>query len=342
VDAISWWVLDGTGLVGTKGRSRFCRGAEEIGGLFMAVSTGPGAFGGRRQGVVRAARLLGAFVGVAASLAAVAGPANAAVGNTTCTGTLGSPGTLSGVYSSNVTVNGVCGVDAGPATLQRNLTITPGSALVAAFGLNDQTGSGNSNLTVEGNLVVQTGAALIMGCEPNFFPCLDDPNAATGGTLTGSGTVGKNLIGSGALGILVHASTIAGNVSESGGGPGLICGPDPVFGFGPYSDFEDNTIGKNLIISGLQTCWLGALRNTVNGNFNATGNTTADPDGNELISNTINGNMNCSSNTPAVQFGDSAGVSNVVGRNATGQCGFNVLAPNPEPGGPLTPISVKG
>ena len=115
-----------------------------------------------------------------------------------------------------------------------------------------------------------------------------------------------------------------------------------MFGFGPYSDFEDNTIGKNLIISGLQTCWLGALRNKVKGNFNASGNTTADPDGNELISNTIDGNMNCSSNSPAIQFGDSEGVSNLVARNATGQCGFSVLAPNPEPDGPLTPISVKG
>ena len=310
----------------------------------MAVSTGPGTCGRRRQGVVRAARLFGAFVGVAASLAAIVGPANAAVGNTTCTGTLGSPGTLSGVYSSNVTVNGVCGVNAGPATVEQNLIITPGSALVAAFGHNDQTHSGNSNLTVNGNVTVEAGAALIMGCEPVFFPCLDDPNADAGGpgTLTGSGTVGKNLTGSGALGILVHASTINGNVSESGGGPGLVCGPDPVFGFGPYSDFEDNTIGKNLIISGLQTCWLGALRNTVKGNFNASENTTADPDGNELIWNTIDGNMNCSSNSPAVQFGDSMGKSNVVGGNATGQCGFNVLAANPEPGGPLTPISVKG
>ena len=308
----------------------------------MAVSKRPGTFGRRRQRAARAATLFGVLLGLAASLAAVAAPANAAVGSTTCTGTLGSPGTLSGVYASNVTVNGVCQVNAGPATLQSNLTITPGSALVAAFGHNDQTGKGNSNLTVNGNVTVESGASLILGCEPNFFPCFDDPNAATGGTLTGTGTVGKNLTGSGALGMLVHASAINGNVSESGGGPGLVCGPDPVFGFGPYSDFEDNTIGKNLIISGLQTCWLGALRNTVKGNFNASENTTADPDGNELIWNTIDGNMNCSSNSPAVQFGDSMGKSNVVGGNATGQCGFNVLAANPEPGGPLTPISVKG
>jgi hypothetical protein len=265
---------------------------------------------------------------VTASLAAVAGPANAATGSSTCTGTLGSPGTLSGNYASNVTVNGDCLVDAGPTTVHGNLTVSPGSALVAAFG--------SSNLTVSGNVTVQSGASLIMGCEPNFSPCLDD------GTLTSDDSIGKNLTGSGALGILMHASTVTGNVSEYGGGPGLTCGPDPVFGFGPFSDFEDNTIGGNLTISGLQTCWLGALRDTVGGNFTANGNTSADPDGNELISNTIAGNMSCSSNSPAVQFGDSFGVSNMVGHNASGQCGFDVLAANPEPAGPLTPISVKG
>jgi hypothetical protein len=108
-----------------------------------------------------------------------------------------------------------------------------------------------------------------------------------------------------------YASNVTGNVSEYGGGPGLTCGPDPVCGFGPFSDFEDNTIGGNLTISGLQTCWLGALRDTVGGNFTANGNTSADPDGNELISS-IAGNMSCSSNSPVVQFGDSFGVSNLA------------------------------
>jgi hypothetical protein len=291
----------------------------------MAVSKQLGAV---RRGVLRAASLFGVFASVAASVAVVAGPANASVGSTTCTGTLGSPGTLSGVYSSNVTVNGVCQVDAGPATLQGNLTLTPGSALTATFG--------SSNLDVKGNVTVQNGASLIMGCEPNYFPCSDDPS------LTSHDSVGKNLTGSAALGMLVHASAITGNVSEFGGGPGLICGPDPVFGFGPYSDFEDNTIGGNLTVSGLRTCWLGALRNTVTGNFTANGNTTADPDGNELVSNTIGMNISCSSNDPAVQFGDSEGVSNTVGHNASGQCGFNVSVPNPEPSGPLTQISIKG
>lgn len=288
----------------------------------------------------KATRLVGALA-MASTLALAAAGSAQASGNRTCRGTPAAPGTLAGNYSSNVTVSGVCFVNAGPATVARNLTISRGSALVAAFGLDDQTGSGNSNLTVDGNIVVQAGGALMLGCEPNFFPCLDDPNAGTGGTLTGNGTVGKDLIGEGARGILVHASTIAGSVSQSGGGGGVNCARNTLFPFGIYSDYEDNTIGKNLGLSGLQTCWLGALRNTVSGNFVAVGNMTADPDGNELISNTIDGNMSCSSNSPAVQFGDSSGTSNIVGGHASGQCGFNVLAPNPEPNGPLTPISVR-
>jgi hypothetical protein len=298
----------------------------------MAVSTEPRARGSNRS--ARAAKLLAACAATAASLAVLAGPANAAGAAAGCTG-----GSLPGGTYSQVTINGVCLVNAGPVTVTGNLVVTPGSALVAAFGLNDMTQSGNSNLTVDGNLTVDTAGELILGCEPNFFPCLDDNS----NTLTGTATVGKNLTGSGALAMIVHASSIMGNVSESGGGGGPTCVPSGPLAnkIGPpYSDFENNTVGRNLSISGVQTCWLGALRNKVDGNFNASGNVTFSEDGNELVSNTIAGNMNCSANSPAVEFGDSMGVSNIVGHKATGQCGFNVLAANPEPNGPLTPISV--
>jgi hypothetical protein len=179
-----------------------------------------------------------------------------------------------------------------------------------------------------------------MGCEPDFFTCFDDAN----NTLTSSSAVHGNLTSSNPLGVLVHSSSIDGNVTESGGGGGLNCNPgnNPAFAFGVYSDYEDNTIGGNLTISGLQTCWLGALRNNVGRNFTASNNATADPDGNELVSNTIAHNITCTGNSPAVQFGDSQGTSNVVGHNASGQCGFNALQPNPEPGGPPTPISISG
>ena len=47
-------------------------------------------------------------------------------------------------------------------------------------------------------------------------------------------------------------------------------------------------------------------------------------------------------NSPAVQHGDAGnGAPNQVGRNAHGECGFDVLEPNPAPDSLLTPISVR-
>ena len=43
------------------------------------------------------------------------------------------------------------------------------------------------------------------------------------------------------------------------------------------------------------------------------------------------GNLACSGNSPAVQLGDSDGSPNLVAGNATGECGFNVMLPNPGP-----------
>ncbi len=43
-----------------------------------------------------------------------------------------------------------------------------------------------------------------------------------------------------------------------------------------------------------------------------------------------------------MQYGDSSGTADIVGGFATGQCAFSVLAPNPAPAGPLTPITKPG
>jgi hypothetical protein len=270
-----------------------------------------------------------------------------------CSGTLADPGVLAGTYRSGVIVEGGCLVNAGAATVYGNLTITPGSALNATFALNDVSGSGTSSLTVYGDVNVQSGAVLGMGCEPNFSPCSDDPNAGTGGTLTGSNHVYGSINALGALGLIVHASTIGGSVTQLGGGGGVNCNvptsglfsllQSPVF-----SDYEDNTVGGDLLIGGLQTCWLGGLRNDVRGSVVDAKNTFADPDADEVVSNTVHGTMACFANSPAVQFGDSFGTSNQVGGWALGECGFGAQQPNPAaneppygmppyyPAGPLT------
>jgi hypothetical protein len=264
----------------------------------------------------------------------------------TCTGTFNAPGVLAGKYKGDVVVTGVCVVNGGAAVIKGDLILAPGSALNATFALNDVAGTGTSSLTVKGDVKVGPGALLAMGCEPNFSPCSDDPNASTGGTLTGQNKVFGDVRAFKALGVLLHASTIKGDVSLRGGGGAESCNP-PFPGIfadlqsPPFSDAEDNTIGGDLTMTGMQSCWLGALRNSVRGNVVVAGNTMADPDAMEILANLVRGSIACFSNSPAVQYGDSGSSPNQVRRHAFGECGFNVLQPNPSPDGPLQPISVK-
>src|SRR6476660_1409805 len=79
---------------------------------------------------------------IAAALAAPAGAAGAA----TCSGTVDSPGTVVGTISGNLQVSGVCFVDAGPLVVNGNLTVQPGAALLAVFGVT------GSDVTVNGNV----------------------------------------------------------------------------------------------------------------------------------------------------------------------------------------------
>lgn len=263
----------------------------------------------------------------------------------TCSGTFESPGVLAGTYSSNVVVSGICFVNGGAATIDGNLTVSSGGALVAAFAENDA-GSGAPSLTVLGNVLVQSDGTALIGCEPNYFQCLDDPST-TGGTLTGQNHIYGSILGIQSLGVIVHATTIGGNVTEIGGGGGDNCniptsGPFSDFGSQVYSDYEDNSIGGNLTILGIQTCWMGSLRNTVRGSITDIGNTMADPDAGEVVQNTVDQNLVCFDNSPAIQFGDSGGSSNLVYGQAVGECAFNLLLPDENFGsGGSQPISVK-
>jgi hypothetical protein len=258
-----------------------------------------------------------------------------------CSGTLREPGVLTGRHG-NVVVAGVCEVKAGRAVVRGNLTVTPGSALLAAFARNDKRHRGTSGLTVAGNITVLRGGSLVLGCEASAFPCFDDPNQKHP-TLSSASLVGGNLVAAGSLGVLVHDSTIGGNVVQTGGGGGRRCVPEGVFALlkSPvFSDYEDNQIGGNLSVSALQSCWFGALRNAVHGNLAALANRMADPDANEILTNLVHGNIDCAQNSPAAQYGDSHGTPNRVAGFAAGECGFSTYQPDPAPHGPLEPISV--
>jgi hypothetical protein len=237
----------------------------------------------------------------------------AADGATTCSG---GP-VAAGTYSS-LAIAGVCAVNAGNVRVDGNLNVLPGGVLVAAFS--------GSDLSIGGNLIVEAGAILVLGCEPRAFPCLNDPNARTGGTLFTSDTIGGNLTAEDSLAVLVHHNSIGRNVALTGGGGGVSCNPNPLlsslagFPAPPFATFEDNRIGGTASITGWRSCWLGFIRDTVSGNVNFNDNVTADPDGNEVTTNTIDGNLNCEGDSPNPQIGDSRGSLNTVFGRATGQC----------------------
>jgi hypothetical protein len=286
--------------------------------------------------------LLGVGALALGALMASAAPAGAA-GTQTCTGDLSdlpaSAGVLSGTYVGNVVVDGACAVDAGPAVIDGNLTLLLGSTLVAAFGGN------GSRLTVKGNLDVQQGAALVLGCNTTSFTCLDDPSSDNP-TLSSPAVVGGNLTATNALGVLVHNATIRGNVSETSGGGGVNCGPPDgppppgafgIFGSPVYSTFEDTSIGGNLGVSNLGSCWLGLIRDRVGGNMTVTGDQLADPDAIEINDNTISGNLACQGNSMAWDSSDitddlypRAYEPNTVRGVRSGQC---VVAPPLTQGG---------
>ena len=291
----------------------------------------------------RAAHWTGACCLLAGLAVAAAAPAGATTGRsrlptnargTVCTGTEATPGVLTGTYPSGVAVTGYCEADGGAAVVDGTLTIAAGATLDATFAKNDVAGTGTSSLTVTGGVKVDTGATLVMGCEPGYMACSDDP----GGTLSRYDHIGGSLVAKRPLGVVVHATSVAGSVNESGGGGGLTCanpasGLFAKIGYGVYSDYEDDSIGGGFHVSGLQSCWIGILRNRVTGSFVDSGNTFADPDANEALQNTVQRNITCTGNTPTVQFGDSGATQNVVTGKASGECAFTLASG--------TPVSVK-
>lgn len=284
----------------------------------------------------------GVLTALVVAVPSLAASASGAVTTQTCSGTLTAPGVLTGTYPGNVIVKGICLVNAGQAVVAGNLNIAPGGGVVAAFALNAQTHKGFSSLTVKKNVVVARGAGLVLGCEPNFSTCVDDKS----NTLQSRGTIGGSLVASQSAGVLVHNSTISGVVVVNGGGGGTSCTPPStgLFAFiksPPFTDFEDNILGDSVSVTQMHSCWLGLLRNTVQGTLTFSSNRMGDPDANEVLHNYVNRSLTCQGNVPAVQYGDSGSSPNAVVGRASGQCSFSVRKPNPAPNGPLSPISIR-
>jgi len=263
----------------------------------------------------------------------------------TCAGTIAKPGVLAGAYRHDVSVEGVCAVNAGHAVVHGTLTVRSGSLLLAAFGRNDKTGSGGSSLTVVGDLRVQDGGSMLLGCEPEHFTCLDDPNKEKP-TLSSRDFVAGDLRAHEPLGVIVHNSVVVGDVSQYGGGGGETCAPSGVFAEFPhpspvYSDYEDNVVFGDLSVVGLKSCWLGLARDSVGGSMRVIGNKLADPDAIEIIANEIEQNLVCRANSMVWDSFEEAEATfprvpapNTVLGTRFGQC--ELASPTKE-GGPLGP-----
>ena len=205
-----------------------------------------------------------------------------------------------GTYSS-LLISGVCYAPAGTVIVKGNLTVAPGALLDAAATLGDPLASPLllATVIVGGNVTVGRGAVLVLGCSP--------AGGCTGVTYD---HIGGNLTAIKAQAVLVQAVAIGGSVTVLGGGGSVLGGP-PKSGAcfaapipAPWSQ-DPATFAANA---------------------------TSDPDGMELGSNLVGGNLACFSNVPAAQFGDSSAAPNMVRGAALGECGFNVVLPNP-PGG---------
>jgi hypothetical protein len=294
-----------------------------------------------KRTLVRAVSALGAIALMLGLLAAVPGVAQAS-GPHVCSGTPSSPGTLSGTYWTDVVVKGACQVNAGRAVVHGNLTVSAGSALVAAFARNDVTGKGSSSLHVTKSIFVRTNAAMLLGCFATSFACLDDPNQ-NAPTLDSHSTVAGGIYGSYALGIIVHDVAVGGNVTQIGGGGGFTCTPKgifAVFGSPVFTTYEDSTVGGNVSITDMRSCWLGTARVNVWGSAYYTNNQLNDPDAIEIVSNHVHGDLTCTKNSMVWDSGDLSQnlfprqpQPNTVDGHRIGQCRLNSpTSPTDKPG----------
>ena len=262
---------------------------------------------------------------------AVPGAATAATpaGQAVCGGpAVGTPDHLAGGTYSSVDVTGFCALDQGQVTVTGGVTVHPGGSLIVAYGPGAP-GAGPA-LTVDGDLVAGAGSVVVLGCDPVHMACIGGPAKTVTTVVHGS------LVATDPLGVVLHDSTVDGDLLSSGGGGGVTCAPAPSSAFSilpeygaVYSDFEDLMVGGNLRVTGLASCWLGALRLTVAGSATFSDDTFADPDADEILNNHVGGNLLCTGLTPAVHFGDAGQGGSAVGGYGTGDCAFSRILPYP-------------
>jgi len=238
------------------------------------------------------------LVAVAVFLTMLVG-AGAAGAQRSASATVCAGGSISpGVYDS-ITITGICTIPSGLVRVRGDLTIESSAGLDAVTA---------ATLIVQGNLNVDDGGILGLGCSP-----------AIGCSFTTHDRVDGVLDASSPADLIVHSAYL-GSVASTGGSLPVDCGFDPVVQGPDYVTFEDNVIAGNATVSGYTGCWFGFIRNTVSGSVTLNDNILADPDAMEVVTNVIFGDLACNGNVPAPHVGDSGGLPNRVLGTRSGQC----------------------
>jgi hypothetical protein len=251
-----------------------------------------------------------------------AGAAGAAF---TCSGgTAGNPQLIPAGSYGPVTVTGVCFMQ-GTYTIQGGLTVAPLGALDAT-GLGPYAQPCNVFANVSGGIQVQAGGTLYFG-NGQGTGCPNANEVVSGGIRSSGGDT-----------VVIHGTTINGGFSANGGGGAGNCAPTPTAPFGSYTNVEDSTVNGGLSITNLNTCWIGTIRNVINGVETMSNNESSDTDAIEINTETIHGSLHCVGNflNPAVppdhttphapngvptNFADGQGpFPNTVNGQETGQC----------------------
>jgi hypothetical protein len=248
-------------------------------------------------------RALAALVGAAALSTLGMGSAGARPAQAlTCSG-----GQISSGTYSRIMVTGDCTVpDGANVVVRHNVVVAPNASFDAVS---------HSTVTIYGNLTAGAGSFVGLGCTP-AHGC--DGDAET--TTSTHDFVGHNVVLHGVFNAALNGDHIGGNLISTGGGAGT-----DFPGFIPFS-VKDDTIDKNVVVTGLSTIWFGVIRSTIGGNVVLQNIQLGDPDGDEVVANTIGKNLICSGNNPAPQFGDAVEEGppgygpNTVGGKAIGQC----------------------
>ena len=312
----------------------------------MRVAGRPG--GSRRRGsrnvfrlvLISVSALLVVSLGVFGGTALAAAVPNAASA-TTCSGTPMSPATLAGGTYSSVTVTGACCSQRTDRSSSRAMSPSkvPKGALVAAFAHNAH-GAGTSGITVHGNILVGKRGEPDLRLLRLVVPVRRRPEPRSNPTLNSPDFVDGDVIATEPLGVVVHGSTIAGDVRETGGGGGAFTGPganctadrdlQPSSRRPSSATTRTTPIGGNVWVTGVQSCWLGVFRDKVGGSVTFLNNTMADPDADEVLTNQRPGQPDLRRQLP----GRSDSATRAEARTSSadsrsGQCGFGVRKPNP-------------